>query len=148
MTPCKQNFHVNKPIPLVKDQTINIIESIHGYQRLEVVFNNKVYNKSDLLIKTGFSYSDNTDPKQQLSGRLVVGVFDITEILSLKVYFPTSLNLHSIRKLEYIHFTDEEHYRCILEKYPEYDTSSCRYFIKYSIPKPIYGGKYVIEWGL
>jgi len=134
------------PEPIVNNYRIELVDVKYGYQRYRIVFGNKSYNKYDVPIKTGIVFKSMNDSTKQASPHLSTGIYDITKNLTLEVCFPINLNPTNIRKLEYIHFTDEEHYRCINENSPEIDIENNSKIIKWTISNPIYGGKYTIDW--
>lgn len=136
------------PVPeaIVDTHTIKLVDVRYGYQRYKIVFGDKNYNKHDPPVRTGVAFKSMKDPDMKASKHLSTGIYDVTKFLKLEVQFPMDLNPTNIRKLEYIHFTDEEHYRCINENSPETDRKFNKKVIRWSIPNPIYGGKYMIDW--
>lgn len=130
--------------PLVPTHRIERMNSINGFERYKIIFGDKCYNKHDGPVKTGIQIGDMTDTNQTACPFLSTGVYDKTKKMTLQVCFPLGLNPTNIRKLEYIHYTDEEHYRCINENSPEIIDG--KKIIKWEIKKPIFGGKYVIDW--
>jgi hypothetical protein len=134
------------PEPLVPTHKIEPVENNtrNGFQRYKIIFGNKCYNKHDRPLKTGIIIRNMRDTEKVACPYLSTGIYDKTKNLSLEVCFPLSLNPTNIRKLEYIHYTDEEHYRCINENSPEIVGN--KKVIRWEIKKPIYGGKYVIDW--
>jgi hypothetical protein len=135
-----------EPEPLVPTHRIEPVGSTSGFERYKIIFGNKCYNKHDGPLKTGIFIESMRDTDQTACPYLSTGIYDKTRNLSLEVCFPMNLNPTNIRKLEYIHYTDEEHYRCVRENSPE--IADNRKIIKWIIKKPIYGGKYVIDWEL
>ncbi len=135
-----------KPKPLISNHKIDLIDIKYGYQRYCINLGAKSYNKSDRPIRTGIKLESLKDPDRQASPHLATGIYDCTENLTLEVWFPMDVNVTNIRKLEYIHFTDEEHYHCTEENSPEICNELKKKVIRYSIKRPIYGGKYLIDW--
>lgn len=134
------------PEPIVNTHRIEPIDNNtrNGFQRYKIVFGNKCYNKHDGPLKTGIIIRNMRDTEKVACPYLSTGIYDKTKNLSLEVCFPMNLNPTNIRKLEYIHYTDEEHYRCINENSPEVIDN--KKIIKWEIKKPIFGGKYIIDW--
>lgn len=132
------------PEPLVNTHRIELVDSINGFDRYKIIFGNKCYNKHDGPLKTGIILKNMRDTDKTACPYLSTGIYDKTKNLTLQVCFPMNLNPTNIRKLEYIHYTDEEHYRCINENSPEIIDN--RKIISWNIKKPIFGGKYVIDW--
>jgi hypothetical protein len=86
------------------------------------------------------------DPKRQSLPYLSSGVYELTDKLTLIVLFDMSLNPVNIRKLSYIHYTDEDHFKCEDVALPEINKQGDRRMVVFEIPSPIYGGKYIIDW--
>lgn len=135
--------------PVVKtlngQHNITEIESrMSGYQCCKIDFRGKKYNKNDRTIDTGFKMEKLTDSNRVSSPHLCTGVYDITDKLVLEVKFSKELKVKDIRKLEFIHYTDDEHYKCVNEDVPTIEGDW--QVIRYEIEHPIYGGKYLIDW--
>jgi hypothetical protein len=86
------------------------------------------------------------DPERKSSPYLSSGVYEKTERLTLVVLFSLDLRPVNIRKLSYIHYTDEDHYKCEDGVKLEINAEGNRKMVVFDIPSPIYGGKYIIEW--
>ena len=84
------------------------------------------------------------DAKHKASPHLASGIYEETDEIVLRVIFPMEINITNIRKLEFIHYTDEEHFHCINENTPEIRNG--KKVIEYPVKSPIYGGKYIIDW--
>ena len=116
-------------------------------QCFNIVFpDGKTISKNDEPYKTGFKISDLYDEKRIAKPILVVGIYNITKNLTLKVSFPESLHPIEIRGLKYAHFIDEEPYDSIPLDL-KHDDENNKYYVEFFIKTPIYGGKYAIDWG-
>ncbi len=86
------------------------------------------------------------DPERKSMPYLSSGVYEITERLTLVVLFSLDLQPVNVRKLSYIHYTDEDHYKCQDDVKLEINARGDRKMVVFDIPAPLYGGKYIIEW--
>lgn len=116
-------------------------------QNINIIFpNGKTISKNDEPYRTGFKILNLYDEKHISKPILVVGIYNITKNLTLKVYFPENLSPIEIRGLKYAHFIDEEPYDSIPLKL-QHDDENNKYYVEFFIKTPIYGGKYAIDWG-
>lgn len=116
-------------------------------QNINIIFpNGKTISKNDEPYRTGFKILNLYDEKHISKPILVVGIYNITKNLTLKVYFPENLYPIEIRGLKYAHFIDEESYDSIPLKL-QHDDENNKYYVEFFIKTPIYGGKYAIDWG-
>lgn len=116
-------------------------------QNINIIFpNGKTISKNDEPYRTGFKILNLYDEKHISKPILVVGIYNITKNLTLKVYFPENLYPIEIRGLKYAHFIDEEPYDSIPLKL-QHDDENNKYYVEFFIKTPIYGGKYAIDWG-
>lgn len=116
-------------------------------QNINIIFpNGKTISKNDEPYRTGFKILNLYDEKHISKPILVVGIYNITKNLTLKVYFPENLYPIEIRGLKYAHFIDEEPYDSIPLKL-QHDDGNNKYYVEFFIKTPIYGGKYAIDWG-
>ncbi len=134
------------PHAIVENHTVQKLDTKYGYQRYIINLGGRSYNKKDEPVHTGIEFKTMHDRSGKASTHLATGIYDITKDLTLEVHFPMDMNVTNIRKLEYIHFTDEEHYSCQKENSPIIDTENNIKKIIYHIPYPIYGGRYMIDW--
>lgn len=121
----------------------------HNYidkQKFTILFPNSMkLSKNDDPYKTGFKIDELIDEKHISKPILVVGIYNITKNLTLKVYFNENLNPLDPRGLKYAHFIDEAPYDTI--KLPKkFDDDKNMHYVEFKIKNPIYGGKYVIDW--
>lgn len=115
-------------------------------QNINIIFpNGKTISKNDEPYRTGFKILNLYDEKHISKPILVVGIYNITKNLTLKVYFPENLYPIEIRGLKYAHFIDEEPYDSIPLKL-QHDDENNKYYVEFFIKTPIYGGKYAIDW--
>lgn len=121
----------------------------HNYidkQKFTILFpNGKKISKNDEPYQTGFKILELNDDKHIAKPILVVGIYNITKNLTLKVYFNEHLNPLEIRGLKYAHYIDEIPYDTIPLK-SKYDGEKNAYYVEFNIKNPIYGGKYAIDW--
>lgn len=116
-------------------------------QNINIIFpNGKTISKNDEPYRTGFKILNLYDEKHISKPILVVGIYNITKNLTLKVYFPENLYPIEIRGLKYAYFIDEEPYDSIPLKL-QHDDENNKYYVEFFIKTPIYGGKYAIDWG-
>lgn len=121
----------------------------HNYidkQKFTIQFpNGKKISKNDEPYKTGFKILELNDDKHIAKPVLVVGIYNITKNLTLKVYFNEHLNPLETRGLKYAHYIDEIPYDTISLKI-KYDDEKNMHYVEFNIKNPIYGGKYAIDW--
>lgn len=115
-------------------------------QKFTILFpNGKKISKNDEPYKTGFKILELNDEKHISKPILVIGIYNITKNLTLKVYYNGSLNPLEIRGLKYAHYIDEVPYDTTpLEL--RYDEEKNMNYVEFNIKNPIYGGKYAIDW--
>ncbi|NCA80143.1 MAG: hypothetical protein EOM76_08170 [Sphingobacteriia bacterium] len=139
-----QELHI-LPITQGHDVQKMDMDSVFGYQQYRIFFN-RSYNKEDKPIRTGIVIEDMHDVEKKSLLHLGTGIYDITSTLTLKIIFNSSLQPINIRELEYIHYTDEQHYYCKRIHQAELNEQTGNKEINWVIKHPIYGGKYMIEW--
>lgn len=143
---------ISEVIAVKKNQRIEYDKNPLSYNQIDkqnfnIVFpDGKTISKNDEPYKTGFKILDLYDEKRIAKPILVVGIYNITKNLTLKVSFPEFLHPIEIRGLKYAHFIDEEPYDSIPLDL-KYDDENNKYYIEFFIKTPIYGGKYAIDWG-
>lgn len=115
-------------------------------QKFSIIFPNDMkLSKNDKPYKTGFKITELNDDKHVSKPILVVGVYDVTKELTLKVYFNENLNPIYPRGLKYAHFIDDIPYDTVaLNK--QYDDEKNMHYVEFYVKTPIYGGKYAIDW--
>lgn len=115
-------------------------------QIFNIIFpNGKTISKNDAPYKTGFKILNLVDEKRISKPILVVGIYNVTKNLTLKVYFNENLHPIEIRGLKYAHFIDEEPYDSVSLDL-KHDDENNKYYVEFKIKTPIYGGKYAIDW--
>lgn len=115
-------------------------------QKFTIPFpNGKQISKNDEPYKTGFEISELNDDKHIAKPILVIGIYNITKNLTLKVYFNEHLNPLEIRGLKYAHYIDETPYDTVPLEIKYEEEKNMRY-VEFNIKNPIYGGKYKIDW--
>lgn len=143
---------ISEVIAVKRNQRIEYDKNPLSYNQIDkqifnIVFpDGKTISKNDEPYKTGFKILDLYDEKHIAKPVLVVGIYNITKNLTLKVSFPESLHPIEIRGLKYAHFIDEEPY----DSTPldlKHDDENNKYYVEFTIKTPIYGGKYAIDWG-
>jgi hypothetical protein len=134
------------PSPVVSTHKIESQRIKYGYEHCHIDFGGKSYNRNDKPIRTGLKFDSLLDPQKTAEPHLATGISECTKNLVLEVWFPMEINVTNIRKLEYIHYTDEEHHRCVEENTPTYDKDRTKKVIRFKVKNPIYGGKYLIDW--
>lgn len=135
-------------IPKAKErsQTIELMDQPFGMQRYKIKFkHNRTYNRREDIEDMSMVIDNIQDPNKKSSLHLSSGVFEITDCLKLHVIFNKDLKPTHIRKLEYLHYSDDEHYKCENVTYENNDKTDTKEVI-WEIKKPIYGGKYIIDW--
>ncbi len=132
--------------PLFPGQSIEILDNKYGMQNYRI--NN--YDKKRVCrgqeIKMGMKIQGLVDPNGTSSLHLSSGVYEITDKLTLRVVFDNTLKPHNIRKVEYLHYTDDNHFKCSDNVEYDYDTLNDKKFVEWTIEHPVFGGRYVIDW--
>lgn len=115
-------------------------------QNFNIIFpNGKTISKNDEPYKTGFKILNLVDDKHIAKPILVVGIYNVTKNLTLKVCFCENLHPIEIRGLKFAHFIDEEPYDSVPLDL-KHDDENNNYYVEFNIKTPIYGGKYAIDW--
>ena len=115
-------------------------------QNFKIIFpNGKQISKNDEPYKIGFKISNLVDVKQIAKPILVVGIYNVTKNLTLKVYFNELLHPIEIRGLKFAHFIDNEPYDSVSLEL-KHDDENNKNYVEFFIKTPIYGGKYAIDW--
>ena len=135
------------PKPMYKARTITETEDEFGYTtyKLEI----PSINANDKPIKAGVKLDSLTVDKVEPKKHLKVGISVVTDNLVMKVIFPRNLEPINVEFLEYLHFTDDNHWHRIVdvkETKPVYRANRKQYVLTWSIKKPVFGGKYIIKW--
>lgn len=138
--------------PLIPGQSIKIDEKLTmtqigcEKQAFSIRFqDDREITKNDDWEPTGFKIPVLDDPEQKSKTSLCIGVYDRTYDLYMKVFFAEGMNPHGIRLKKYAHFIDNEPYE--VEAMPIlYDKQYGNSYVEATIKKPIYGGKYEIDW--
>lgn len=120
------------------------LDNKYGPTRFKLSFKDRrTYHRGDAVPTMKLKIENIVDNGKTSSLHLSSGVYEKTDVLVLRVRFKCGIGVTDIRKLTYIHYTDHEYYSseegklCCCGEYCE---------ILWSVKKPIYGGKYVIEW--
>lgn len=134
------------PTALHNNQEIKKLDKKIGMQRYEIKFRDgQRYNKHDEVPEMGMEITNMIDENGKSSPHLSSGVFEITDMLVLHVIFNIELMPRNIRKLEYLHYSDDDHYSC--EKVEcTLNNQTNKKEVIWKIKNPIYGGKYMIDW--
>lgn len=114
----------------------------YGY-RYYKLFNHTPHNRTDSPFKMGVEIPSMKADVQKLSHHLLVSVSMLTEQLSMRVVFPENIIPEDIEFFEYIHATDDYHWNT---KTLQPQRLNGKWVIEKTIPEPIYGGKYKIQW--
>lgn len=134
------------PCPKYDTQEIEPLGIQSGMQLYKIKFkNNRRYNKSDKVEPLGMVIENITDPEQKSSTHLSSGVFEVTDQLVLHLIFGANLKPKNIRKLEYLHYSDDCHFHCERGE-ATYNEETGKREIIWTIDKPFFGGKYMIDW--
>ena len=143
--------YISEIVPTKPHHKIEYDKNASAYNSIDkqifkIVFpNDKQISKNDEAYKTGFKILNLVDENQTAKPILMVGVYNVTKNLTMKVYFAGSLNPIEIRGLKFAHFIDKEPYDSVpLEL--KYDEEADKNYVEFFIKSPIYGGKYVIDW--
>ena len=132
--------------PIIQNQKVEPVDRKFGMQRVRISYKDyKIFSKNE-KVEMGFKIENMEDKEKNSSLHLSSGIYEITDFLILKVIFNKDLSPKNIRKLEYIHYTDDEHYKCEKLSNATLDESQNKKIIEWQIKKPIYGGKYIIDW--
>ncbi len=142
---------ISEILPIKNNQKIEYDKNplSHNYidkQKFTIFFpDGKKLSKNDEPYKTGFKISELNDDKHIAKSILLVGVYNITYNLTLKVYFNEHLNPLETRGMKYAHYIDEIPYDTVPLEI-KFDDEKDMNYIEFNIKKPIYGGKYMIDW--
>lgn len=139
--------------PIIAGQTIrmiprsdkNDIQTFVGYQYFELQFH-KTYSSHDGFIDTGFLMPNLYDNEHKAKTCLVSGIYDKTDGLTLRLRFASNLHVENVRKLSYVDYLDEEPYQNDKGTLQIDEKDSNYHCVEFTIPCPIFGGKYAIDW--
>lgn len=118
----------------------------YGYKYFDV-FNQTSFNKGDPEVLLGVDIEDmKTDDPQKVSHHLLTSVNVVTDVLTMVIIFPKNIYPENIVAHEYLHATDDNHWRehttaCKLNRNAE-----GKWVISWSVKNPVFGGKYIIHW--
>lgn len=129
------------PIPDAKKDDV---QAYLGYQDFHIQLP-KRYTKHDQPFPTGFRCNSLKDPERKAMTCLIAGIYWKTTRITLRVRFDKSLNVINIRKLKFSDFLDTEPY----DSEPgtlKLDKEQKFHYVDFTIPHPILGGKYAIDW--
>ena len=126
-----------------KHYSLQPLRAKFGLERYRLVpVGDKRYSAGE-SIEMGAVIEDISDPNSASSLHLSSGIYEKTDCLVLKVLFTPTLQPVNARKLEYIHYIDDDHYRAEACMPTLEGEKKC---LEWVIEKPLYGGKYMIEW--
>lgn len=117
-----------------------------GYKYYNV-FNKTEFNKGDPDgVKLGVDIENMNVIDKAVSHHLLTSVNVVTEKLYMKVIFPENIFPEDVVAHEFLHATDDNHWRdrsseCKIERQDE-----GKWIISWEVVKPVYGGKYIIFW--
>lgn len=129
-----------------ENQSIEMLDEKFGMQRYCIKFKQGIsYSRHNNVPPMSMIIENITDQNQKSSLHLSTGVFEVTDSIILHIIFDNKLKPINIRKLEFIHYSDDEHYRCTEANYT-YNNLTDKKEIIWEIKNPFYGGKYMIDW--
>lgn len=128
-------------------KSIEYVGDEFGYKFYDV-YSQKPLNKGDEPVKLGININGMTATEEKkVSHHLLTNVSVITDTLHMKVILPKNIYPKNIVAHEYLHATDDYHWRdhsSELSRPQRQDDG--KWVISWSISKPVYGGKYLITW--
>lgn len=131
--------------PLFKKDAVELQNNRSGIQTYRIFDKNgRRFGKGEIF-DMGMKM-ELRDPDHKSLPYLSSGVYEITDRLTLVVLFSMDLMPVNIRLLSYIHYTDEDHFKCEDIDKLDINATGDRKMVVFDIPSPIYGGKYIIEW--
>ena len=122
---------------------LNDVQSNLGYQFFHIVLS-KSRSVGDRPLFTGFKTKELSDPNRKSRTCLIVGVYEPTNNMTLRVEFPSNLKVINVRKMKYAHYIDLNPYY-VKETSVQVDNQN-NHYVEFNIPNPVLGGKYVIDW--
>lgn len=127
-------------------QRIEFAGDEYGYKYYNV-FNRTAFNKGEQDVKLGVDIEDmRVSNKKEVSHHLLSSISVVTDTLQMIVVLPSNIYPNNIIAHEYLHATDETHWRdcsteCTVER-----RDDGKWKVSWEIDKPVFGGKYIIYW--
>lgn len=115
-----------------------------GYQDFNIKLH-RLYTRHDRPLLTGYLCEGLHDPDHKAMTCLVIGVYQKTNRVTLRVRFAASLKVVNVRKLKYARYLDTEPYDSQPAE-PKLDREEKFRVVEFVIRHPIPGGKYAIDW--
>ncbi len=133
-----------KPTCPIPGQVYRYIDQEFGPYHYEIRFkNNRSFHKGEDVPQMELVIDKIEDLNGSAFPHLSSGVTEKTDELVLEVRFKKDIEVCDIRKLTYLHYTDREHE---ISEVASLQQDGDYMVVTWPIRKPVYGGKYVIEW--
>ena len=140
--------HRVKPEPIkgssFDTNRIEYVGKEYGYSYYKI-FSDREHNKRDKPFKLGARIRMHKEKDQEISHHLLTSISMVTDVLIMRVILPPDIYPEQIRKVEFAHSSDFFHWHSEENVQAERDEKTNKWIIEWRV-KPIYGGKYIIDW--
>lgn len=127
-------------------QRIDFVGDEYGYKYYNV-YNRTSFNKGDPEIKLGIDIENmRVTSRRAVSHHLLTSVNVVTDLLHMKVILPSNIYPTSVVAHEYLHATDDNHWRDHSCKCQPMRQDDGRWVLSWVIDNPVFGGKYILYW--
>lgn len=137
-----------KPLPACEDDyqsdKIVFFHREYGYLYYKLYSKNTI-NRNDKPIKMGVKLENLEDNAKKASPHLLTSVSVVTKVLKMRVILPINMRPEDIHCLEYLHSTDDFHWRDLSNCY-KLEKIANKWHIIWDVDKPVFGGKYIMSW--
>lgn len=138
------------PIPSLNSgcttQRIEFAGDEYGYKNYNL-YNRTAFNKGDPDVKLGVDIENmKTTGQKEVSHHLLTSVSVVTDTLHMKVILPKSIYPANVVAHEYLHATDNNHWRDRSADCQPIRQDDGTWVISWNIDKPVFGGKYIVYW--
>lgn len=127
------------------EHTITTYERKFGLIKYEISVGEETCSPKGPTIPMGSIIDNIKDPERKSSPHLSAGIYEETDMLILRVEFPAELHIKDAKKVGYIHYYDDDADEFKPIENPIVNKNNVHY-LEYKVPKPLYGGRYMIEW--
>lgn len=116
----------------------------YGYWYYKI-FSKTPYNKSDKTFWLATQIRLLRNDKKQISHHLQTSISVKTRNLHMRVVFPSDIRPSKVYAFEYLHSTDF-YYWHTYDLDVVFDDEISKWVIDWTIPNPVMGGKYLMQW--
>lgn len=137
-----------KPEPIREDgyysNDLKLVDREYGYNHYNLC-SSKAINKGDKPVKLGVKLENLEDAAKIASPHLLTSISVTTKKLNMIVILPYDIHPENYYCLEYLHATDDCHWRDLSNEC-NLELKNGKWYLSVTVDKPVFGGKYILRW--